>query len=58
MIGRAEVAADPNVVLPVLFRAAVIQCARVVTWTEKQPPMVCSALLVKKLKLAADIVCY
>ena len=58
VIGQAEILADPNAVPPVLFQAAVLSCPRVVAWTEKQPPMVCSALLVKKLKLSADLVCY
>ena len=41
-----------------LFQAVVAQRERVDAWTEKQPPMVCSALLVQKMKQEIDIVCY
>ena len=58
VIGQAEISADPNAVPPVRFQAAVLPCPRVVAWTEKQPPMVCSALSVKILKLSADLVFY
>ena len=57
--GSAEVVANANAVLSVLFQAMVVQRDRVDAWTKKQAPLVCSALLVnKKLKLAADIVNY
>ena len=56
--GSVEIPANNNVDLPVLFQAAVDQRERVNAWTEKQPPMVCSALSVKKIKLAANIICY
>ena len=42
--GSAEVPAQPNAAPPVLFEAAVAQRDRVDAWTEKQAPMVCSAL--------------
>ena len=42
VVGPVKVAVNTNTVPPVLFRAAVLQRARVVAWTEKQPPMVCS----------------
>ena len=58
VLAKAEIPADLNAVPPVLFIAAVLPCARVDAWTEKQPPYVCSALSVKKLKLAADLVRY
>ena len=58
VLAEAEILADPLAVPPVLFKAAVLPRARVDAWTEKQPPYVCSALSVKKLKLAADLVCY
>ena len=41
-----------------LFQAEVLSRPRVVAWTEKQSPMVCSGLSVKKLKLSADLVHY
>ena len=56
--GSADILANPNVNPPVVYQAAVARRERVVAWTKKQPPMVCSALLVKKMKLAADIVLY
>ena len=54
--GSAEIPAQPNAVPPVLFQAAVARRERVDAWTKKQPPMVCSALSVKKIKLSANIV--
>ena len=54
----AEIAVNNAVVHPVPFRAAVTRRDRVDAWTKKQHPLVCSALLVKKMKLTADIVCY
>ena len=54
--GSAKVPADAAVNPPVVFQAAVPQRERVDAWTEKQAPMVCSALSVKKIKLSANIV--
>ena len=56
--GSAEIPANNNANPLVLFQAAVARRERVVAWTEKQAPMVCGALSVKKIKLSADIVRY
>ena len=52
----AEILADDTVNPPVVYQAAVPRRERVAAWTEKQAPMVCSALSVKKIKLSANIV--
>ena len=57
-MGSVEIAANTATVPPVQFQAAVAQRDRVDAWTKKQPPLVCSMLLVKKVKLAAHIVHY
>ena len=56
--GSAEIAVDNAAVLPVPFQAVVTQRDSVDASTEKQPHLVCSLLLVKKMKLAVDIFCY
>ena len=54
--GSAEILADDTVNPPVVYQAAVPRRERVASWTEKQAPMVYSALSVKKIKLSANIV--
>ena len=57
-MGSAEIADNNAAVPPVRFQAAVAQRNRVNARTEKQSPLICSALLVKKVKLAAHMVHY
>ena len=51
LTGSAEVLA--NIQTDAFYLAAVNQRARVDAWTNKQAPLVCSALSVKTLKLVA-----
>ena len=55
---RAEIAVNDAAVPPMTIQALVTQKDRFDAWTKKHPPLLCSALSVKKMKLVADIACY